>query len=501
METAQEFQVIPLSALRESKTNPRRHFNPTAFEELVKSIRTHGVLVPLIVRGFGREGDERTYEIVCGARRYRAAKKASVKDVPVRIQPLTDLQVLEIQVIENLQREDVHPLDEGAGYRVLIEKTGHDVATIAAKVDKSISYIYQRLKLTELIEPAKKACLEDKITAGHAILIARLQPGDQAEALKACFDRFDNYTKSVRHLGRWIEENIHLDLHAAPFPKADAMLFPAAGPCTTCPKRTGFTPDLFPDIKKKDTCTDQHCFEKKISAFIARRKAEFHEKGKKILELSGEWHQGKRKDGLVPREGWEHAAKQRCGKATLGLIMDGRERGQVVTACADRTCKTHHIHTRPWTPSKAEQAKQKKEAQRVRTEGIVRRRVVEAILAKAPARLAVHDLRVVANAMYGRLWHDNQKALCVRRKWEPRKGQYGQKDYEAPARTAIAAMTEADLHRFLLEIALTPHISVSPHGGSRNGRELATVVKRYRINVGRIRREAKKGKVQTSAKR
>jgi len=160
-ETVLAFSMIAIENLRESKTNPRRHQDPAAFAELVKSVEQRGVLVPLLVRAIATHKDD--YEIVAGWRRYKAAQKVGVKELPVRIMPLTDIEVLEIQVIENLQREDVHPLDEARGYAVLMEKANYDVEGIAAKVGKSASYVYQRLKLTELIEPAKKSFLGGRV--------------------------------------------------------------------------------------------------------------------------------------------------------------------------------------------------------------------------------------------------------------------------------------------------------------------------------------------------
>ena len=196
MTEQQEFQYLPLALLRESKTNPRRQENAPALKELIESVRDRGVLVPLLVRptrgrsAIAHEPVDGNYEIVAGSRRYRAAKEAGLLKVPVRVRDMTDPEVLEIQIIENLQREDVHPLDEGLGYRVLMEKSKLDVPAIAKKVGKSASYVYQRMKLADLDKSVQKATLEKRISAGHAILIARLQPKEQGEALKYCRPRY-----------------------------------------------------------------------------------------------------------------------------------------------------------------------------------------------------------------------------------------------------------------------------------------------------------------------
>ncbi len=113
---ATEYRNLPLSILTESKTNPRRIFEDSALKELADSIRSQGVLSPLLVRPL----NERSFEIVAGARRYRAAQLAESESVPVRIVNLTDAEALEAQLIENLQRRDVHPLEEAQGFHALL---------------------------------------------------------------------------------------------------------------------------------------------------------------------------------------------------------------------------------------------------------------------------------------------------------------------------------------------------------------------------------------------
>lgn len=114
---ATEYRNLPLTLLRESATNPRRIFEESALKELADSIRSQGVLSPLLVRPL----NERSFEIVAGARRYRAAQLAEAETVPVRIVQLTDAEALVAQLMENLQRRDVHPLEEAQGFRALLQ--------------------------------------------------------------------------------------------------------------------------------------------------------------------------------------------------------------------------------------------------------------------------------------------------------------------------------------------------------------------------------------------
>ena len=143
-----EFRELPLALLTESPTNPRRSFDEAFLNELAATIRTNGVLSPLLVR----PKNERSFEIVFGAQRYRAAQIAEVATVPVRIKNMTDAEVLEAQLIENLQRRDVHPMEEANGFRALLslEEPKYSIEQISARTGKTPAYIAARLKLTEL---------------------------------------------------------------------------------------------------------------------------------------------------------------------------------------------------------------------------------------------------------------------------------------------------------------------------------------------------------------
>src|SRR2546427_7786846 len=178
-------QEIGLDKIKPSKANPRRRTDDSALAELAASIKTHGVLQPILVRPAKAGG----YLIVCGERRWRASKTAGKDSIPARIVNLTDVEALEIAVIENVQREDVHELDEALGYKALMKQDAalYTVETLAAKVGRSPSYIYQRLKLAELTPNLQKAFYEGKLTAGHAAEVARLQPPDQEPALSEGF--------------------------------------------------------------------------------------------------------------------------------------------------------------------------------------------------------------------------------------------------------------------------------------------------------------------------
>jgi ParB family chromosome partitioning protein len=158
----------------------------------------------------------------------------------------------------------VHPLDEAQGFAALmrLEDPKYSVEQIGAKCGKSPAYVASRLRLTELAPAAVEAFAKDEIGVGHALLLAKLQPGQQEEALAACWQ--ESYTNGsrtkkillpVRHLQQWIEHNILLELAAAPFSKEDATLVSEAGSCLDCPKRTGHNVLLFEGIGiEHDSC-------------------------------------------------------------------------------------------------------------------------------------------------------------------------------------------------------------------------------------------------------
>ncbi len=176
-------QDIPLDRIRESSSNPRRAFDEGKLRELAENIKLHGVLQAILVRP-APDGTDGTYELIAGARRFRASRLAGKDTIPSTVRNLTDAECREIQLIENLQRADIHELDEGIGYRALMDLKPdfYTVETIAAQVAKSPSYVKGRISLTDLIPAAQTAFYEGKLTVAHALELARLQPADQERA-------------------------------------------------------------------------------------------------------------------------------------------------------------------------------------------------------------------------------------------------------------------------------------------------------------------------------
>lgn len=170
---------IPLAGIHESPLNPRRLFEPAALEELATSIRKHGVIQPLVVRQVKGH-----YELIAGARRLRAAAIARLTAVPVVIREASDDEVLELMLIENLQRADLNAVDECEGYWALVEKSHYTAVRIAESIGKSNSYVSSRMKLRELGAEARAALAEGRITVSVAIELARVPVTQQRRVLK-----------------------------------------------------------------------------------------------------------------------------------------------------------------------------------------------------------------------------------------------------------------------------------------------------------------------------
>jgi ParB family chromosome partitioning protein len=156
--------MLPVEHLRPSPLQPRRVFNETQIDELAASIRDKGVLQPLLVRAVA----EAHYEIIAGERRWRAAQKAQVHQVPVLVKDFTDVEVLEVALVENLQRADLTPIEEAQGYAKLLEDFGHTQEALAELLGKSRTHIANMMRLLSLPDTVKSLLDAGTLTVGHA---------------------------------------------------------------------------------------------------------------------------------------------------------------------------------------------------------------------------------------------------------------------------------------------------------------------------------------------
>ncbi len=156
--------TLPLSEIVPNKDQPRKTFDEAALDELADSIRQHGILQPLLVRPIATGG----YQLVAGERRWRASKRAGLKDVPVVVKELSDTETMEIAIIENLQREDLNPIEEAEGLQALIDKCGFTQEQVAVSVGKSRPAIANSLRLLKLPPEVRDMAKNGEISAGHA---------------------------------------------------------------------------------------------------------------------------------------------------------------------------------------------------------------------------------------------------------------------------------------------------------------------------------------------
>lgn len=317
------FTMLPIEELNESALNPRKYFDPVKLKELTDSVRAKGVITPLLVRPAGDIG----YEIAAGHRRFRAALAAELVEVPAVVRVMDDVDFLEVLIMENDEREDLHPLEEADGYRTLMTKAGYTVERIAERRGCSVKYVYDRVKLLQLIPEAQKLFRENKFTAGHAILLARLTPADQRRAIgtkdddyldgglfeteESLFDPNDEdeteaplKVKSVREFEAWIAGRVRFDTKAV-----DQVLFP----------------------------------ETAETLFQAQAQHE------KVVHITHEHHVRPEARGegriLGPRS-WTRADGQygtkSCDYAVVGVVVVGPEHGSAFRVCtAKDRCTTH----------------------------------------------------------------------------------------------------------------------------------------------------------------
>ncbi|MDC3223211.1 ParB/RepB/Spo0J family partition protein [Pelagibacteraceae bacterium] len=157
---------IPIANLKPSPSQPRRLFNKNSINELADSIKAKGLVQPLVVRP--SPSDSNSYEIIAGERRWRAAQIAQLHEVPVVIRNFNDTEALEIAIIENVQRSDLSPIEEAAGYKRLIENHGHTQEDLSGIVGKSRSHIANIIRLLSLPQSIQDMITEGKISSGHA---------------------------------------------------------------------------------------------------------------------------------------------------------------------------------------------------------------------------------------------------------------------------------------------------------------------------------------------
>lgn len=347
-----ELKNIKLADLWTSKSNPRGEVvKDKNFADLVDSVKAKGVLQAILVRP--KRGKVNAYEVVAGNRRVEAARAAGLKEIPAKVAEMTDQEAAEAAIVENLQRSDVHPIEEGVAYRKLIEETKRDMKSIAAKVGKSETYIRQRLMLTNLCDEARKEYRAGSVNDGQAAEIARLSPGgDQQKAITYVRQRTSyGHVVKTYELHNWIQSEFFTELAFQPWLK-DKEAMKAVGPCIECPKNTD---TLFGEVKE-GACTTTRCLKRKLLKYIKWVK----ENNPEILFVRNDW--GAATPGLLGKGSFDKV-KMSVKGAREALIIEGAGRGKIIYI------KTSHEQVSQMTPEQKrvhdkKLAKEKKEREK-----------------------------------------------------------------------------------------------------------------------------------------
>jgi ParB/RepB/Spo0J family partition protein len=479
MSEQETFEHLDIGMVVPSATNPRKHFDPKKLAELTDSVKTNGILQPILVRP---GGGTKAFEIVAGERRYRAAKAAGLETVPAVIRQLTDEAVIECQVVENGQREDVHPMEEASGYHALMRITKHDVGWIAGRVGKSEKYVYDRMKLLELIKEAQKLFWDGKFSAGHAIILARLTPAQQKEIIdpdngvlfiseKTLYgpdeedqDHDDLKTITVREL------QAHIDQHVRFAPeKADTFLFP----------------ETTQAVKTAREEQEKVVFITHDSFVPSELKTE-----QKVIVCTS-WHRADGKKG-----------SKTCEHAVTGVIVIGADRGEAFKVClAKKDCKKHWANylrerirqraqsgqtvareTDSAAEKKAAQDETKRRAERaMRLE--VERRTVQAVAQKVKTPIKGEDLYDLAVVLI-------QGVMASGDLDEEMQALLGFKDNYPSTDQIIRAVQKTpakNLERYLYLAALCSLTDEYSGGQPR----IKAAAKRYKINVKAIEKDVR----------
>lgn len=478
------FRDLAIETVHESKHNPRRHFDEAGMAQLVDSVRTVGIITPILVRP-----QDYGYEIAAGHRRYRAARTIGLETVPCHIRSMTDQEFLEVLTIENLQREDVHPLDEAAGYHAMLSAPYRmPVEKIAERVGRSVKYIYDRVKLLDLSEPLQELFWEGMLTAGHAILLARLSDKDQARALG---DREQSYlngglfqaehglfdpdagdedsdaripekikARSVRELQGWIDQHVRFD-------------------------RTDVDPMLFPEtVATLETVEEPHG---DVVPITYEHVAAPDVKAKERTLTYQSW---RRADGQYDSKTCEHAV--------LGCVVFGVHRGEVFKICTNKKgCAVHWKEEQQQArrlaaatakgPEAVKQQQDKDAADRKRKEraakeeSLIRQRTLEQIVASLKKPVRQEDLlelavQFVTDRVNDNVAHEHMHLLGF------------EDTYPNAAAVRVVAKKQDDLLVWMFKALI---LGLENEWGSDRDQRIAAFAKRHRVDVAHIERATK----------
>lgn len=507
------FGDIPIQCIRASLTNPRKIFDQDHLVALSENIKKLGVAQPILVRP--RETDEHGvtfFEIVAGERRYRASKLAGMPTVPAIVRELSDIDALEIQVIENLQRQDLHPLEEAEGFEVLMKEANLTAEQMAGKVDKSKAYVYASLKLCALEDDARKLFYAGDLTKSTALLIARIpNKALQVQAVKD-ITKTHHGVMSYRDAATYIERKYMLSLKKSVFKGSDATLCPAAGACGDCPKRTGNQPEVFKDVDA-DVCTDPACFQSKVDAHVIQIKRVAVESGmtvlggadaKKIYPSSYSRLQAgyvklsdHNYDDPKQRTYAQILGKKREGVALLesphdSMLIEVVKLADIKPILVEQGIKSSVDNS----ASDAHRQKEKAQEEKAKQEREYRKRLFSQVHhASLLMNLVDQDLRLAALHLFNNLPGQSiQESTVMGLYGWTKEETFSYPDRAGKVKAAIDALTPAQLNQFIRDCTLSHDLNVNTYtsAGKDDPDRLLVAAARVKIDAAAIKAEVKK---------
>lgn len=494
------FRLIPLEQLQPSPTNPRKRFDEAKLAELAESIKNQGIVQPLVVREIF-DGPGTTYEVIAGERRYRASKLAGVAEVPCMVQELTDGAVLEIQIIENNQREDVHPLEECDGFQRILASGiyGSGVAAaslLAVKIGKSTKYVYDRIKFKDLSPEAWDEFAAGEITAGHAILLARLTAETQHEILTSMLweTRWEkgeymrgterrNAEWSTRRLAEHIRQHAGVHLNSCSFDQACKDLLPQAGSCDDCPKRSGNDP-FYEEGSPHDLCLDRQCLHQKLGAHVKAVKAAL---GPNAILLSQHWSTtGK---GVLSRDKWAEVGEAaKAGKDAVVVEGGEHQLGRVLRV------KLAAEGAKAGPPAKSESEKETE--RRVKVQKEYKKSLFTAIMREHPQEPDLSFLRFVASQAFDRVYAAYEKKIVL-------EGSLIPTEQDLPAWLTSEDTTAGDLAQFVTACFIASELTVASwNPDAHTPNKMLQLATAWNVDPEPLKRRAEEkfpAKVQTPA--
>lgn len=517
---AEVIERLPVDQVVEATENTRRT-SWGNLDELAQSIREQGQITAGVVRPIGPG----RFELVVGARRFRAVQLAGLPFFRTEVREMDDAAAHETRMVENNQREDVSPLEEAEAFRVAKVTHGRSVEEIAARLGRTPAYVYQRLRLLELAPDVRALLEQERIGIDSALLLAQYDPKIQAE-VGARLRGWGNRRLAKADVVDAIDD-VSYRLEHAPFDVADAQLVEGVPACTSCPKRTGTQGTLF-DVAEADLCLDTACYDVKVTALgrktLDRAKADGCQviEGKAAeqvvashgglkhdapyVELDNTSHYDGEGRAVTWREVLGPEVKPTIAVSpTTGKVLELAPSDVARQALSARDPKLgkqaqreHEAEQRYAADAASSNDKwkeeQRKAAEKAKIEADARRRAMAALVASvetpgdSPEDRAALQRAFVGALMQG-TWADTLNEVCKRRSWSLEDAATGKKITAPEAITReMTEMNAGQVAALAVEIVATR--TQNGWAGQQSGFE--TLCKVRNIDIEHHEREAKK---------